>query len=476
MNLMKKREHPDAMHDRMNWVTPETAQRASLRRETLVRAILDSPASGSGWRFNETKLYTHGISPGCDLCGKGEWSCLFINGICNARCFYCPSSQKEKGQPMTSSVIFSNPADYAAYINTFKIKGISFSGGEPFMSFDRVLIFLKTLRDRVAHPLYIWMYTNGILVTQTHLKQLRDAGLSEIRFDISANHYCLDALKKAVGIVPCVTVEIPAIPEDMDITRTVVKELYHAGVDYLNLHQLRCTAFNLPKFIQRGYTFLPGPDVTVLETELAALELIRYALDEKILLPINYCSFTFRHQFQGAGARKRAGMIIKSDREDITATGHIRTLSVCGPPARISSVESQLLSAAVNPELWQVAARKDQLFFAAALWPQIHFSGLQLKVSYSTCGLKSAISYQHAFREVVLSRKKKVIVERRALPSGICLEGEQIHWFAKQFLVPASLPSGRTGSEEYTDSSLFSDIRQYERISPGLAPYHPDVS
>ena len=35
-----------------------------------------------------TKLNMHRLSPGCRICTEGGWSCLFINGKCNCRCFY----------------------------------------------------------------------------------------------------------------------------------------------------------------------------------------------------------------------------------------------------------------------------------------------------------------------------------------------------------------------------------------------------
>ena len=234
------------VYDTMNWLTPETADRASRLRQSLITDIFDTHTPGPGWQFSGTKLFTQEISPGCALCGNGNWSCLFINGICNAQCFYCPSAQKEKGQPMSSTLEFSTPRDYADYVQRFNIKGVSFSGGEPFLTFDRVVLFLKTLRTKVSHPLYIWMYTNGLLVTEDKLKILRDNGLDEIRFDISANNYCLEGLKKALKIIPRVTVEIPAIPEDLEHTKEVIKQLYELGVNHLNLHQLRCTPFNRP--------------------------------------------------------------------------------------------------------------------------------------------------------------------------------------------------------------------------------------
>ncbi|MBU1343441.1 MAG: radical SAM protein [Proteobacteria bacterium] len=463
-----RQEYSDS-YESMNWLTPEKADAATRLREDLINAIFNTHVAGPGWQFSETKLFTHAISPGCTLCGNGDWSCLFINGICNAQCFYCPSAQKEKGQPMTSSLEFSNPHDYADYVKKFNIKGVSFSGGEPFMTFDRVLFFLKTLRSRVSHPLYIWMYTNGLLVTEDKLKILRDHGLNEIRFDISANHYNLEALKKALGTIPCVTVEIPAIPEDMEKTRQVIKELNAAGVNYLNLHQLRCTPFNKTRFIQKAYTFLHGPKVTILETELAALELIRYSLDQNITLPINYCSFTYRHQFQGAGAQRRNALQIKAAHEDVTPIGHIRTMSVCGGEKQISAIHQHLLSLACDTTLWRLSNACDQLFFSENLWPLLDFSNVRLKVAYSGTSLKTAVSFRHPFKEVALNKKKKVVIERQIQQPGLWFEGEQIRQFGHGFIQPGTHFSLDT--LESLPQNLISDIRAFESFNPGLAPY-----
>ncbi len=468
--IQQNRQAYSDSYESMNWLIPETASKAFQLREDLLNDIFTHHCTGPGWKFSGTKPYTFEISPGCDLCGKGGWSCLFINGICNAQCFYCPSAQKEKGQPMTSSVEFASPNEYASYVNAFNIKGVSFSGGEPFMTFERVLTFLKTLRSKVIHPLYIWMYTNGILVTEDKLKKLRDNGLDEIRFDISATRYKLDALKKALGIIPKVTVEIPAIPEDLEKTKVVIKELYERGVNYLNLHQLRCTQFNKAAFIKRGYTFLHGPGVTILETELTALELIRYSLDENIALPINYCSFTYRNQFQGAGAKKRTALVIKSTHEDITPTGHIRSMSLCGNEEQIHSIHNHLIAQQVDTSLYLMSKACDQLFFNAALWPYIDFFNVRLKVSYSTTSLKSSVSYRHAFKEVALGKKKKVVIERQLNQPEFWFKGEQIDEFGREFVPAESVSSinlaGRIPLE------LLNGIKKYEAYNCGLAEYY----
>ncbi len=465
-----KEEYADA-YDTMTWLTPEKAQAASQVRENLLTQIFEHQGKGPEWRFARTKLVTHGMSPGCRLCGNGDWSCLFINGICNARCFYCPSTQNQKGLPMTSSLEFKTPGDYVDYVRTFGIRAVSFSGGEPLMTFDRVVQYLKALRAKITDPLYVWMYTNGLLVTEDKLKMLADNGLDEIRFDISADHYRLEALKKAVGIIPCVTVEIPAIPEDLENTRQVIKQLYDEGVDYLNLHQLRCTPHNLPRLIKRGYTFVHGPRATVLETELTALELMRYALENNIALPINYCSFAFRHQFQRAGAFTRNALLVKAPYQDITATGHIRTMGITGEKPAVLEVHNQLLQQAKDPALWHLAKNGDQLFFAAVLWPCIDFSNVTLTVAYTATSLKSSVSFRHSFKEISLNRKKKVVIEKYSAHPEIHLQGDRMQAFARRFIHPlAGSPPDTAG--DYPPDDLFTKIQGFERVNAGLGQYY----
>jgi hypothetical protein len=276
----------------------------------------------------------------------------------------------------------------------------------------------------------------------------------------------LDALKKAVGVIPCVTVEIPAIPEDLEKTREVIRQLHQEGVNHLNLHQIRCTQFNKDRLIKRGYTFVHGPKVTVLETELTALELILYSLEKNIDLPVNYCSFTYRHQFQRAGAQRRNALLIKTAQEDVTPTGHIRTLSISGESKILAGVHQHLLSTKSDPLLWCVSKDGGQLFFNACLWPLMDFSSVRLKVAYSGTALKTAVSFRHPFKEIRLNKKIKVVVERHTKLPGLWLEGEQIRQFGSAFILPGPDPDAGSPAPD-----LLNDFSGYESFIPGLADY-----
>lgn len=463
-----REEYLDA-YDIMHWLSPEEAGSAERTREELVSAIFGSPDSPAKWRFSETKLFTHNLSPGCTLCGEGHWSCLFINGVCNAGCFYCPSEQKDKGQPITNGVEFTRARDYADYVDRFDIRGVGISGGEPLMTFERVVDYLKPLANQASRPLHIWMYTNGMLATQDKLKTLRDSGLNEIRFDLSANDYKLDSLEMAVGIIPIVTVEIPAIPEDLERTRRLIRDLHSAGVNHLNLHQIRCTQYNKSKLIQRGYTFVHGTGAAVLETELAALTLIRHALDQNIPLPINYCSFTFRDQFQKAAARRRNARLAKKPWEDVTPTGFIRTMRLEGDPDLIKRIRDRFQADGDSETLWNISVKGDVLSFAAALWHKVDFTGLRLKLTYCATALRSVATYQYPFTKIRLNEGKELFIERDNRHPGILLEGDDIQRFTSEFLQPEK--DRHQAASSQLPPGLEKEIKRFECFDQGLAPY-----
>jgi pyruvate formate-lyase activating enzyme-like uncharacterized protein len=302
----------------VNWLNPYKTDVYQRKRNKLLGKIEDKLL------FAGTKPFHFQISKGCKLCGEGEWSCLFITGKCNANCFYCPTSQLNDETPATQSLSFDTAEAYADYINFFGFKGVSFSGGEPLLFFDRTLHYLKTIRERCDPNIYTWIYTNGILAETRKFEELAAAGLNEIRFDIGATGFKLDKIKPAKDIIPNITIEIPAIPEEKEKLKRLLPEMQKAGVSNLNLHQLRLTKYNAPKLLKRKYTYLSAEQPIVLESELAALEIVAEARGKNMDIGINYCSFHFKNRFQKAGFRTKVAQKFEFENHKITQQGFIR--------------------------------------------------------------------------------------------------------------------------------------------------------
>ena len=307
--------------EKIRWVNPYESEKMILRLQKLRDKVEDTSL------FKKTKPFYNHISNGCSLCGKGLWSCLFITGRCNASCFYCPSVQSDDEIPSSQGIDFPTPESYAEYINHFGFKGVAFSGGEPLLYPERVLAYLRRIREVCDKDIYIWMYTNGLLANEQIFRDLADAGLDEVRFDIGATKYNLDAIRFAKDKIENITIEIPSVPEEKDKIISLLPEMISAGVKNLNLHQLRLTKYNAHKLLKKKYTYIPAEKPIVLESELAALEIISYAKEKNINIGINYCSFYFKNRFQQAGFRNMVAKNLPSlNSNDITEKGYSRKI------------------------------------------------------------------------------------------------------------------------------------------------------
>ena len=310
----------------LTFAESERLAAANAERRELLQWLEQYAAFG----YSGTKVDCNSLSPGCRHCGDGGWSCLFVNGRCNGQCFYCPTAQDDDGPPVTNGLVFTDPDEYAAYVATFGFSGVSISGGEPLLTPDLAITFLQAVRKRCGDSVHLWLYTNGTMLTADLCHKLKDAGLDEIRFDLGAVRYHLKKLRLAIGCIPTVTVEIPAVPEDEELLKLKMVEMAEAGVKHLNLHQMRLTPYNFGPLTARGYIFLHGEKVTLLDSELCALRMVRFGLEQGIPLPVNYCSFIYKRRFQLAASRRRAALSICNSGETVTEPGFLRTLTATG--------------------------------------------------------------------------------------------------------------------------------------------------
>jgi pyruvate formate-lyase activating enzyme-like uncharacterized protein len=451
-------------YPRMRFAAPAEAADFRRRRAELLVALSEQPRA----RFacQGTKYYSGELSPGCAACGAGQWSCLFINGICNGTCFYCPSLQKTKGEPMTNNLRFPFLLDYLDYVAVFGFSGVSLSGGEPFMTFERTLNHVRKLKKRFGSTIHLWLYTNGILATSEKIALLAEAGLDEIRFDISADNYRLDHVKLAVNRIPRITVEIPAIPEDLHLMREKLAELAAAGVHHLNLHQLRCTPHNLNNFLARGYILTHGPRVVVPESEITALRLLLTACE--IGGPsVNYCSFAYKSRYQEKAARMRTASILAAPYEDVTGAGYIRSLSVTGDETELKERLALFAENGVNQK--HVYLEKNgRLFFNRTIWPLMDFTGLELRVKYFNPQLRENVSYRGSHKKIQINRKRSLVAERIPVNAAREIPAAARKLFAESFIRREGEDGGSGGSP---DHETFGDLSIYERVLPGLQKY-----
>lgn len=108
---------------------------------------------------------------------------IFITGLCERNCFYCPVSEARRKKDL----VFSNERpirtdeDLIEEAISMDALGTGITGGEPLLRTERVVHYIRLLKDRFGTSHHIHLYTAlapGIEV----LESLRNAGLDEIRF------------------------------------------------------------------------------------------------------------------------------------------------------------------------------------------------------------------------------------------------------------------------------------------------------
>jgi pyruvate formate-lyase activating enzyme-like uncharacterized protein len=414
---------------RLRWLTEERAVALEQERERLLSALLPKVRLS----FKKNKLHMGKLSPGCDICGRGEWSCVFVNQACTRNCFYCgqdKSSRGYQGRILVDRVFFERPKDYNAYLKKFNFKGVGFSGGECLLAFDKVISFIEKIKEEFDRRIYVWIYTNGDLVTKDRLRRLKTAGLDEIRYNISAGEYSLKSISLAAKVIKTVTVEIPAIPEDYRKVNALLTRMVDMGVDYLNIHQLGTTSRNYRNYLRRGYTFLRQPNFPIVESEMAALKILLYAVNKRIRLPINYCASLYKFRFQGRGGRKKIAFLIKDKWDNLTPSGYLRRILIRGDKQQIKISAKNLAKSHYAKRLWTMLGKRT----GGVRLKLFNFPSERLVIEYFEPRIVERICRKPGSKILALDTGKRICINKVLVFRVEGLSGTAFKAFIRMFL------------------------------------------
>lgn len=232
-------------------------------------------------RIEAGSFYSY-LSEGCRICRRGAKMVLFVTGLCNNSCFYCPISEEKKG----NDVVFANERevkkieDALEEAEAMSAEGIALTGGEPLLKLERVVEFLKVFKDLHSH-----LYTS-LPVKYNVLSKLKN--LDEIRFHPPELRNVKDyeeSVKIAKRLGMEVGFEIPSISVSKEIIEIVNK--YDI---FLNLNELEFSSTNYENLVKRG--FKPNDHYGCSNCD----EIIRaYAESVK---KFHYCSARFKDRAQ----------------------------------------------------------------------------------------------------------------------------------------------------------------------------------
>lgn len=288
------------------------------------------------------------LSKGCQLCQQGKWLCIFLTYRCDAKCAFCPAPFR--GVDQTASAFGCDLPTLYRYLQDSPIAGISFSGGESFLVFDRMVEWLSFLKTRFPQ-FYFWAYTNGFVLDEDKMRIIALLGLNELRFNIAASNYnstfILEKIESAAEIFDCVAVEVPSIPEDYPKLEKVLDVLNTIRVKYLNLHEYILVGADATVTAE-GATFLLNKESAVRydPRSLSNSERIAaYCRDHGFRLVVNSCTME-KKELQMQQRRLVMGQMLHQSSDKLTDEGMLETVFVS--PQKLTYTEVHSLLSAGN--------------------------------------------------------------------------------------------------------------------------------
>lgn len=305
-------------------------------------------------------LRLRSLAQGCKQCVRGEKGVLYITGVCERNCSFCPTADEKKN----ADVMFINEqqittTSFAKQWNTIRVeldrqgaRGIGITGGNPLLRLKRTTSHIKKLKATYGPTFHIHLYTTLTpLTSRDKLSALYRAGLDEIRFhpdlDSSEQWHILEEIidsrwKWDVGI------EIPLLPDKKKQTRALL-DYFSPLVDFINLNELEMADNSFTDFSELGYHCKDDSSYAVKKSfELGVDCLIRQE-KKKETPKVHLCTAELKNTVQLGNRIKRTAHHTKQAHDIVTPDGMLRRGAIyhpdCTPSFSYKKTLQQLSSA-----------------------------------------------------------------------------------------------------------------------------------
>ncbi len=236
------------------------------------------------------------LSRNCELCMQGAKLVLFVTGLCDLRCYFCPISVKRWGvdTAWANERMVNSDEDVLLEAHRMDALGAGITGGNPLKRLDRTIRYIELLKDDFGSNFLIHLYSAGTNATDEVLEALSAAGLDEIRFN-TYEHGAYETAMKYDFTVGC---EMPVVPGDDERLIEHARWLDELGASFMNLNELEFAERNVDAMEKRGFQVKSDTSCAVLESEDAAMRVIEECAASDMNLGIHYCRSSYKDAVQ----------------------------------------------------------------------------------------------------------------------------------------------------------------------------------
>lgn len=265
---------------------------------------------------------TKSVPEGCSLCALGGKMVLFVTGLCNHHCYYCPISEQKKNLDViyADEMPVKNDEDIIYEANMINALGTGITGGDPLLKLDRTLKYINLLKDEFGEKHHIHLYT--VSGSKDAFKKLKEAGLDEIRIHVPEIYWrrlrssgYANILKNAIDSELNVGIEVPVIPYKERELSALIKSAEILNVKFINLNELEFSETNWQSMKLLNFKTQSYIATAVKNSQITALNVLDQADTDMI---VHYCSAAFKDGIQMKNRLKRRAKNVAKEYEIIT--------------------------------------------------------------------------------------------------------------------------------------------------------------
>jgi pyruvate formate-lyase activating enzyme-like uncharacterized protein len=223
---------------------------------------------------------------------------LFVTGLCDSSCYYCPLSEEKTGKDavFADEMPVLNEEDIIYETDAIRGEGAGISGGDPLCTLERTLDYIRLLKSKYGKEFHIHLYTSDTTINRESLVQLKEAGLDEIRFHPQTTDWT--GIEHAIDMGLIVGLEIPAIPGQFEKLKRISIRAEELGLSFLNMNELEASETNFENLKAQGMRLTDLSSASIEGSAEVAWDILDWATENLSKLSVHFCSASYKDGVQ----------------------------------------------------------------------------------------------------------------------------------------------------------------------------------